>query len=220
MESSIGQALFESSRRKRWAIVLAAIVVTADFLLVTLYHDTSVRLAFALAAFAVMVSLTHGDLSSLGLLARPKQGWRWWILASLRLGFAVLICIAVGFGIWTALGNEVPLYTTPPTQFFRNLSRMCLVAPVLEETIYRAIVCIPLVGAIGCWRTIAVCGVLFAALHVAYGIPSPENLVGGFLLAWVYLKSETILLPVLLHSFGNLFVLVTQVVGWYVINQA
>ena len=58
----------------------------------------------------------------------------------------------------------------------------------------------------------------FAALHVAYGNPSPENLVGGFLLGWVYLKSETILLPVLLHSLGNLLVLFCQVAGWYVLK--
>jgi membrane protease YdiL (CAAX protease family) len=163
------------------------------------------------------VALNRGDLSSLGFLARPGQGWRWWILTSLKLGAFVVFCLVLGLGIWVGIGNDLPIYTTPPTQFLANFLHMCFVAPVMEETIYRAIVCVPLVAAIGCWRTIAVCGVLFAGLHVAYGNPSPENLVGGFLLVWVYLKSETILLPVLLHSLGNFVVLISQVAGWYLL---
>jgi len=218
MESAVGQALIDSPRRKQRALILAVAAVTADFLIVTFRHDLGVRLALALIAFALLVALNRGDLSSLGLLARPRQGWRWWILTSLTLGAIVVLCLVLGLGIWVGLGNELPIYTTPPTQILSNFLHMCVVSPVLEETIYRAIVCIPLVAWAGCWRTIAVCGVLFAALHVAYGNPSPENLVGGFLLAWVYLKSETILLPVLLHSLGNFVVLVTQVAGWYLLN--
>lgn len=218
MRSAVGQALLDSPRRKRWAIVLSVGTVAADFFLVTLYFSESVRLTLAISAFACLVALNDGDLSSLGLVARPRQGWRWWILTSLKLGTFVVICIALGWGIWISIGNNFPIYTTPPTQVLTRFIHMCFVAPVLEETIYRAIICIPLVSAIGCWRTIAVCGVLFAALHVAYGNPSPENLVGGFLLAWVYLKSETLILAVLLHSLGNFVVLIVQVAGWYALN--
>lgn len=194
MQSAVGQALLGSPRRKKRATILAVGAVTADFLLVTFQPSQDARLALALAAFALLVALNDGDLGSVGLRARPRQGWRWWILTSLKLGAFVVFFIAIGLGIWAGLGDDLPIYTTPPTQFLSNFLHMCFVAPVMEETLYRAIVCVPLVAAIGCWRTIAVCGVLFAALHVAYGNPSPENLVGGFLLAWVYLKSDTILL--------------------------
>jgi hypothetical protein len=69
--------------------------------------------------------------------------------------------------------------------------------------------------------TVAVCiAVGFALWTMAgYRIPiyvtSPENLVGGFFLAWAFLKSETILMPWLLHAVGNGIVLAAQVAGWY-----
>jgi hypothetical protein len=58
-----------------------------------------------------------------------------------------------------------------------------------------------------------------AALHVVYGNPSPENMVGGFFLAWTFLKSETILIPVILHSVGYSIALAGQVAGWYFFKQ-
>jgi len=50
-----------------------------------------------------------------------------------------------------------------------------------------------------------------AALHLTYGNPGPENLAGGPFLARVYPKSESLTLPILLHSPGNLLALLTQV---------
>ena len=72
-----------------------------------------------------------------------------------------------------------------------------------------------LAALLGPWKTSVVSGLAFAYLHVLYGNPSPENVAGGFILAWVYLKSESILLPVLAHSLGNLGALASQVAVWY-----
>ena len=58
-------------------------------------------------------------------------------------------------------------------------------------------------------------GLAFGGLLAVYGQPSPENLVGGFVLAWAYLKSGTIYVPVLVHGLGNLCVLAGQVGAWY-----
>jgi uncharacterized protein len=70
-------------------------------------------------------------------------------------------------------------------------------------------------GLTGPWRAIAASGAVFALLHVAYGNPSPENLLGGFFLAWAYLRSGSVWLPVLLHSAGNLLCLAAQLGTWY-----
>jgi uncharacterized protein len=50
--------------------------------------------------------------------------------------------------------------------------------------------------------------VVFALLHVAYGNPGIDNTIGGFILTWAFLKSETILVPIVLHGLGNLAVLI------------
>jgi membrane protease YdiL (CAAX protease family) len=60
----------------------------------------------------------------------------------------------------------------------------------------------------------------FAALHLIHGNPSPENLAGGLILAWVYLKSEGLALPILLHSLGNLLALLMQVGAWFWLASA
>ncbi|HKB41711.1 MAG TPA: hypothetical protein VKD72_35125 [Gemmataceae bacterium] len=60
----------------------------------------------------------------------------------------------------------------------------------------------------------------FAALHPIYGDPSPEDLAGGPFLARVYLKSEGLALPILLHSPGNLLALLTQVGAWFWLASA
>lgn len=97
---------------------------------------------------------------------------------------------------------------------------MCIVAPVIEETIFRLGLCVPFAVWLGPWKTIVVSGLVFAAVHVVGGNASPENLVGGFFLAWAYLKSDSIVVPVALHSLGNLFALAAQVGAWYWLGNA
>jgi membrane protease YdiL (CAAX protease family) len=47
------------------------------------------------------------------------------------------------------------------------------------------------------------------------GIASPENQIAGFLLAWAFLKIGTILVPLAMHSAGNLIALASHVAAWY-----
>lgn len=173
------------------------------------------RGAVALVAVALYLPLVRGDFASVGLTTAPAQGWTYWAKATLAIGLLVGALIAVVLGAWKAFGGAIPVYTTAPQDFGRRFLSACIAAPVLEETTYRLVVCVPAAVLLKPWGAIAASGLLFGALHVACGVPSPENLVGGFFLAWAYLKSGTILVPVLLHSLGNLCVLTGQVVAWY-----
>ena len=58
----------------------------------------------------------------------------------------------------------------------------------------------------GKWPTIIASGLVFAALHFRFGVASPDNAIAGFVLAWAYIKSESILVPITLHALGNLAV--------------
>jgi len=72
-----------------------------------------------------------------------------------------------------------------------------------------------MVALLGPRGTIVASGLLFGALHVLYGNPGPDNLLAGFLLAWTYLRSGSILVPFALHALGNLGVLASWVALWY-----
>lgn len=218
MKSAIGRELYDLPSAKQTAIGVAVGTVLLDLCLIRYNFSERDRLTLALVAFAIIVYLSHGDLKSIGLQSRPVQGWAVWVRTSIKIAFVVAICIVTGWGLCYLAGYQIPFHLIPPSHFIPRLIHMCFVAPVLEETIYRVIVCVPLVSVIGCWKTITVSGVLFALLHILYGNPSPENLIGGLFLAWAYLKSETILLPVLLHSLGNLLVLVGNIALWYFLS--
>ena len=210
--NSIGQAF----RKRPWAaILLAMIAVALDFALVHQYVE-EVRPCSALVGFALAVYLADDDQKSLGLRASPVQGWLPWIRTSLKIGCIVAVCIIIaGFGTWVTTGHSLKIHVTEPSLVGSRFVHMCFVAPVVEESIYRLSVCGLIAAIVGHRQTIAINGLLFGVLHVWYGNASPENLVGGFVLAWSFLKSETILVPFILHSGGNMLALAAQVAAWY-----
>jgi membrane protease YdiL (CAAX protease family) len=223
MRTAIGQRLSSSPGGLAAASAIAAFVVAADLALVRWNRypqSTEGRGVLALIALAVNLRLVQGDLPSLGLRLTPRQGWWYWVWVSALIGLAVAVCILVGLGAWVLSGHELPIYATDPGDLGASFLHMCVFAPVLEETTYRLAVCMPLAVLLGPWQAIAVSGLAFGGLHVASGNPSPENLVGGFFLAWAYLKSQSIAVPVLWHGSGNLCALAAQVGAWYWLRGA
>ncbi len=223
MRTAIGQRLNASPGGLATASAVGALVVAADLALV--YWDRypqsiEGRGVLAVLALAAQFRLVNGDLASVGLRLTPLQGWWYWGRVSLVIGLVVLACIVVGTGAWVLAGRELPVYATPPSDIGPAFLGMCLFALVQEEVTYRLALCVPLAVLLGPWRAIAVSGLAFGGLHFAYGNPSPENLVGGFFLAWAYVKSESIVVPVLMHSLGNLCALAVQVGTWYWLGGA
>ncbi len=223
VRTTIGRRLNSSRSRLHVAVAIGGLVVAADFAIISwMRYPTSIegRGALAVIALVAQFRLVQGDLSSVGLRLTPTQGWWYWCRVSLFIGLAVGACVAVGLGAWVLSGHDLPVYCTSPRHIGTSFLQMCIFAPVLEETIYRFSLCVPLAVLLGPWRTIAVSGIVFGGLHLVYGNPSPENLVGGFFLAWAFLKSESIVVPVLLHSLGNLCALAAQIGAWYWLGGA
>ena len=225
MRTSIGRGLGSSRSRLAVASAFGMLVVAADFTLVWCARSARTtegytqaiegRWVLAVIALAALLRLNDGDLVSVGLRLTPTQGWRWWMKVSLGIGLAVAVCVAAGLGLWVLSGRDVPIYTTAPDDISRSFLQMCVFAPVLEEVLYRLALGMPLAAWLGPRWSIAVNCSVFAGLHVVAGNPSPENLVGGLFLALAYLKSDSILVPVLLHSLGNLCALAGQVGIWF-----
>jgi membrane protease YdiL (CAAX protease family) len=83
---------------------------------------------------------------------------------------------------------------------------------VTEEVVYRGVLCSALRDHLSEWWVIAIGGAAFSVLHIIYGNAAPDNLIAGFFLAWAYIKSSTILIPILLHGLGNLAYFLFEVV--------
>jgi len=153
----------------------------------------------------------------LGLRLAPIQGWKYWFTAAVILGAIVaLTCLsawlcALVLGIHIFVPQIDPSY--PPVRAW--LVDALLLAPVLEEFVYRFALCVPIVGRVGPLWTIVLSGTMFAFAHWVIGNPGPDNFVAGFVLAWAFLKSGTLLVPIILHFAGNLCVFAFGVLMFY-----
>jgi membrane protease YdiL (CAAX protease family) len=217
MHTSIGDGQTASPGRAAASGLTAAAVVCADLWLVW-HGDTAhsgLRAAPPIIALGSYVLLFRGDRSSIGLRCRPVQDFRYWLIATGLIGAAIGSFILAAIATFTVVGRPLPIYVLRPDDFWPAFLRMCVVAPIGEEATYRLGLCTGAVPLLRPWGTIAVSGLVFGALHVLYGNPGPDNLIAGFFLGWAYLKSGTILVPIVLHSLGNLCVVLAQVAGWY-----
>jgi membrane protease YdiL (CAAX protease family) len=217
MQTPIGNRLGRSRRLGLVCGFVAAAVVLADLGLVWRGFDAySVpRAVPPLVALAAYLGLARGDRASVGLTIRPIQGFRYWVGATLLIGLAVGSFILATVATLKLLGQQLPIHATPPGEIGPAFVRMCLLAPIYEEATYRLGLCTGATPSLKPWGTVAVGGLAFGGLHVLYGNPGPDNLIAGFFLSWAYLKSGSILVPLVLHSLGNLLALSAHVGAWY-----
>jgi membrane protease YdiL (CAAX protease family) len=156
---------------------------------------------------AVLVLITFGvmakdDRASIGL-AMPLQGWAYWgrLVIFLFLLFSMLAVILPL--IWWLFGWRTDGFLNSTVGI--NVAEGMLYAPVLEEVLYRLALCSVIAARWGTGTAIVGSGIVFGIAHLIYGNPNAMNLAGGFFLAWAFLKSNSILVPILLHGLGNIY---------------
>ena len=209
----IGSAL----RRSRRAVVASALIAGAVVGLdLYLAHSGAarvwIRLGLSAAVVAVFGSLTNWDIASLGLRWRPIQGYAHWVKFTAKLGAVIVFLFMVPALYFLKTGRMRagdlvgPRLFAEPSDFWSWAPGALLWAPISEEAIYRLVLCVAAAALVGRRATIVVSGCVFAALHVAYGNVGPDNAIAGFILGWAFLESRTIVVPVALHSLGNLVV--------------
>ncbi len=205
-------------------MALALIVVSIDlwFSSSTYQHPGWTRATLdcartILAATALALYLLSGATNrrSLGLRTRPNQSLAYWIRFTVIVAALMLIPILAATAVAQWLNWEIAIQPIAPDQMVSEFVHMCLVAPVLEELIYRLVLCVPTTATIGSTGAIILSGATFAGLHFAYGNPGPDNFVAGYVLAWAYLKSGSIMVPIALHSLGNSVAFAVHVGAWY-----
>jgi membrane protease YdiL (CAAX protease family) len=195
----------------------AAAVAKADLWLVWQgdLSYTGLRAVPPMIALASYLLLFRGELASIGWRWRPVQGLRYWLIATCMSGAAIGSFIPAAVASLKLVGRSLPVYALRPDNLWLAFVQMRVLAPIVEEATYRLGLCTGAVPWLRPWGTVVVSGLVFGALHVLNGNPGPDNLIASFFLDWAYLKSGTILVPVVLHSLGNLCALMAQVGAWY-----
>lgn len=214
-QSQIGAAFARSPTTMVAAVLVGSVWVVADFLWPV--GLTPERLGAALGGVAVLLVLARGRRASLGLTLDVQPGLGFWVKATLIAGAIVVgfACAAVAL-LWAAgYAPDTRSFFTNTDQFAPHLWRAVVLAPITEEPIYRLLLCAPLIALAGRWLTIIVSGMVFGYLHFHYGNPGPDNFIAGYILAWAYLRSGTLLVPIILHALGNLCVFAANVGYFY-----
>ncbi len=216
MQTPIGKAIPETAW-KRGVMAAAAMAIVALDLFLTWkgQYMTPYRLGLLMAALALYGNFTQWHSPSLGLVLRPAQGFRYWLLAALGIGVLMLAIIAVSLPILAAFGKHISLGARSPSESLRWFYFTCINAPILEEVVYRFILCVPLVAILGGWPTIVLSTIAFASLHFVAGVASPDNVVAGLFLSWAFLKSGSLAVPITLHALGNMSILVASLAMWF-----
>lgn len=213
---AIGDTLRRSREVRLVALALALGCVAIDLSLHLSSIPWVLQARVPLSWFALLSfgALAQWDRESLGLRLTPIQGWGYWFKLTAALALVTLALIAGAFGLFYLLGRELvgPSLPWEPDVVLRWLVTGCLEAPLYEETIYRFALCVGVVAFAGRWPAIIVSGLVFAWLHFVYGNPGPDNFVAGYVLAWAFLRSGSLAVPIVLHALGNLFVLIVLLI--------
>jgi uncharacterized protein len=218
MKTAIG-GLLKSNKRAWWfSFLIAVVAIISDIALVVARPATDVW--FDLPAAAVVVFLGalaffYRDRNSFGLCFLPLQGGVYWVKVTLLLGAIMLaIILAASWVLLGVLKYQVPsdyYYLSHKSQILPLFVSMCIAAPITEEIIFRLALCPPLAAKWKPMTAIIVSGSIFAAMHVLNGNPGPDNMIAGFILAWAFLKSGSLSVPIALHSLGNFFAFLYQI---------
>jgi membrane protease YdiL (CAAX protease family) len=167
-------------------------------------------------AFASAAVPERGDF---GFRLAPLQGWMHWVRVAAILIAVLFVVFLIAGIVLAALGSNLPEPRLSNSyQILPLFIWMCFSCPFLEEVIYRLVFCPPCAALVGARFCVLLNGSVFAVLHFLYGNPHLENLVGGFILSWAFLKSGTLIIPIVFHAGGNFLAFLVNVAlfwWWY-----
>jgi len=168
------------------------------------WSGEAARFAGVGAGCLVLARARRWDREALGLVARVRPDAGFWarVVGAFALFFvpwfaAAALAARAGFDPFGMCEMAKP--------WSWGESYLALVhAPLWEEALFRFLLCGALLGRVPPSVNIAFNGALFALAHIVYGGIGPDSLVGGFMFAWGFLRSGTILVPLAMHFLGNL----------------
>jgi hypothetical protein len=100
-------------------------------------------------------------------------------------------------------------------ELLANLTLIAILPAIGEELVFRGVIQQQLMRRIqNPWMTILLASVIFSAAHMQFEGFIPRMLL-GFILGWLYWKTQNFWVPVLCHFFNNGL----QVIGQYLYKQ-
>jgi membrane protease YdiL (CAAX protease family) len=194
-------------------LIAAAVVVGVEFVARILIAQNGVQpmiglgLArlFQIILLLLIVIALEKNIASIGIVSSQltagiKKGIIWSIGFGIVTGVVFIILWAAGFQVSALFHTPVPL-THGDIFFFIAVG--AVIAPVAEEIFFRGII----YGFFRQWSlttALVISTALFVIPHTTgSGLPITQ-VIGGLLFAVAYEKEKNLVVPIIIHSLGNL----------------
>ena len=145
-------------------------------------------------------SITSIGIVSSQLTSGVRKGIIWSLGFGLATGVVFLIVWALGFQVSAFFKAPVPL---TPGDIFLFIAVGAVIAPVAEEIFFRGI----LYGFFRQWSltmAIVISTALFVLSHASGSSLPITQVIGGLLFAVAYEIEKNLVVPIIIHSLGNL----------------
>ena len=159
-------------------------------------------------------------LASLDLSAPTWKDIGWGLiiaLATLQL-LAILLVALDWLGLVDSSQKQAAIELVPEAGWalFWFFITACLLAPIVEEIIFRRWIYRPLAGRTGFWPALAISSVVFGLVHFDPSAPGVVVLatILGVVFVLVYRWSGNLWTPIVMHMTVNTLAIVAQVLGY------
>ena len=185
-----------------------------------------IEIAAPLAAVAALILRGRISRYDVGLTLGKPAVSTFWAAAGVAVYAAMHLVPAVALMGWVRLtGREVPPELLDPAPLLTiellglSLWHECVLAPLREELLFRGITVPALERIGGPWLAVLGSAAVFAAAHQWVDAHPLQNVgemaflvVWGVAQAWIFLKTRSLAVVILLHGVSNLFMNLQRVI--------
>jgi len=158
---------------------------------------------FAGASLCLLARARRWNLRAVGLVWKVEPSGAFWLRTSAWMAGVIGVGFAAAAFASRAGADPFGLCAMHLDLDLERELGSLVHAPLVEEVTFRLLLCAPLVGRLSSAANIALSGIVFTLAHWITGGLGPDSVVGGFFLAWAFLRSGTILVPIAMHALGN-----------------
>lgn len=134
------------------------------------------------------------------------------LLATLGIQYSLTLPISTLIPMSDSMREAFSMALGNPRNIF-SIATLVILAPIFEELIFRGIILNGLLKRYSPLLSIVVSSLLFAAVHL-----NPWQFVSAFILGlfigWVYLRTKSILLAIIIHAFNNFAAILPEILGF------
>ena len=218
---------FEISQKKSWAVlgVYILFVILSLFILINLssnYKNDYIYLLFQVTTIgSTYFIFAYTRRKKYG---KPKFNFNPTSLKIILL--AVLVNIAIIFSITIPVVSFIPtpdfnekiLANTSVDPNFVFFLSIVILAPLIEELLFRGYILEGLLAKYSYKKAILISSLLFAIAHLNIW-QFPGTFIGGILLGWLYYKTRSLALVMILHASNNFFVFIQLLIQNNQVNK-